>query len=196
MKSTVLLIAVSVLLSATCLLAQTRVPASLQKKFPSLKVEGKVGIKRDAVDGSFYMQTMTITPAIMVDSAPTQAVSAMEATMIVIAMDTRAKYTERRDVYLVHAAETVPVAGADRGSKREVTFKPSKTRYDSYRDSSNVGGAVYKWYIFGVRDAETKQLLHFAPNCTTLEKHVNAKPDSRDAFLKLSTGSMFDTNFK
>lgn len=186
----------ALLFSAGLATGQTRVPAALQKKFPSLKLQAKVATKRDNVQGSFYVQTMTISPSTVVEGASTQPIGAMEATMIIIAMDTKAKYVDRREVYGVYAAETIQIPAADRGEKREFDFKPSKTKYDAYRDTSNVGGAVYKWYIFGVRDAETKQLLHFETNCPALEKHTNAKPDSRDAFLKLATNAQFDTNFK
>lgn len=176
--------------------AQTRLSPDLQKKFPGLRLQAKVATKRDNVDGSFYMQTMTISPSVVVEGAATQPQPAMEATMIIIAMDTRAKYTERREQYMVHAAQSIPIPAVDKANKREFDFKSSKTRFDSYRDSSNVGGAVYKWYIFGVRDAESKQLLHFETNCTDLAKHVASKPDNRDKYLSLSQGTLFEMIFK
>ncbi|HSI62931.1 MAG TPA: hypothetical protein VLE43_07420 [Candidatus Saccharimonadia bacterium] len=185
-----------VVLSTGAATADTRVPAALQKKFPGLKVQAKVATKRDQVQGSFYMQSMTISPSVIVEGAATQPQAAMEATMLIIAMDTRAKYTERREVYGVHAAETVQIPAVDKATKREVEFKSSKTKFDAYKDASNVGGAVYKWYIFGIVDAESKQLLHFETNCPALEKYTAASPDARDKFLKLQTGALFDTVFK
>ncbi|RBP42385.1 hypothetical protein DES53_10691 [Roseimicrobium gellanilyticum] len=192
---------VSLFLMAALLLtgaasAQTNVPAALQKKFPSLRVQPKVATKRDPVQGSFYMQKMTITPSVIVEGAATQPQGAMEATMLIIAMDTGAKYRERREIYKVHAAETIQIAAVDKAIKRELEFRPSKTQFDSYRDTSNVGGAVYKWYVFGLRDAETKQLLHFETNCVPLQKHTASNPDGRSKFLALATGSLFDTEFK
>ncbi len=189
---TILLLGVS----SGFLAAQTKVPPALQKKFPGLKVQAKVATKRDNVQGTSYMQTMTISPSVVVEGAPTQPQAAMEATMIIITMDTRAKYTERRDEFSVFAAETLPVPAVDRATKREMDFKPSKTRYDAYRDATNVGGAVYKWYIFGVRDTETKEVLHFETNCTDLAKHVAAKPENRAKYLELAKGTLFDTMFK
>jgi hypothetical protein len=176
--------------------AQTSVPASLQQKFPGLRVQAKVGTKRDTVKGSFYQQTMYISPSVVVEGAPTQAQGAMEATMIVIAMDTEAKYKERREVYKVLSSETLPIPAVDKATKREFEFKSSKTKFDAYKDASNVGGLVYKWFIFGLRDAETKQLLHFETNCPTLEKFASSNPDARDKSLGYSAGAQFDTNFK
>src|SRR5688572_27528104 len=116
-RPSLLLLASLLIVSAAT--ADTRVPASLQKKFPGLRVQAKVATKRDQVQGSWYMQSMTISPSVVVEGAPTQPQGAMEATMLIIAMDTRAKYTERREVYGVHAAETVPVPAVDKATKRE-----------------------------------------------------------------------------
>jgi hypothetical protein len=176
--------------------AQTSVPASLQKKFPGLRIQAKVATKRDQVQGSGYMQTMHISPSVVVEGATTQPQGAMEATMLIIAMDTRAKYTERREVYGVHAAETVQIPAVDKATKREFDFKTSKTKFDAYKDTTNIGGAVYKWYIFGLRDAESKQILHFETNCPALEKYTKASPDARDKFLALKSGAPFETVFK
>lgn len=176
--------------------AQTNVPASLQQKFPALRVQAKVGTKRDTVKGSFYEQTMHISPSVVVEGAATQAQGAMEASMIVIAMDTEAKYKERREVYRVLSSETLPIPAVDKATKREFEFKPSRTKFDAYKDASNVGGFVYKWYIFGLRDAETRQLLHFETNCPALEKFVSSNPDYRDKSLGLQAKAQFDTNFK
>lgn len=176
--------------------AQTSVPASLQQKFPALRVQAKVGTKRDNVKGSYYQQTMDISPSLVVEGAPTQPQGAMEATMIVIAMDTEAKYRDRREVYKVLSSETLPIPAVDKATKRGFEFKPSKTKFDAYKDASNIGGLVYKWYIFGLRDAETKQLLHFETNCAALDKFVSSNPDARDKSLGYSAGAQFDTNFK
>lgn len=174
--------------------AQTSVPAPLQKKFPGLRVQAKVGTKRDA-KGSVY-EVMTISPSALVEGASTQPQAAMDVTAIIIAMDTKAKYVDRREVYQVQSAETVNLAAATSGAKRNVEFTPTKTTYDAYRDSSNWGGAVYKWYIIGVKDAETKQILHFETNCTPLEKYIKGSPDAREKYLSLRAGMPFDLLFK
>ncbi|QIF00387.1 hypothetical protein [Roseimicrobium sp. ORNL1] len=195
-RLSVLLMATAALLLTGVASAQTSVPASLQQKFPALRVQPKVGTKRDTVKGSYYEQTMHISPSVVVEGAATQAQGAMEATMIVIAMDTEAKYKERREVYKVLSSETLPIPAVDKATKREFEFKPSKTRFDAYKDASNVGGLVYKWYIFGLRDADTKQLLHFETNCPALEKFASSNPETRDKSLGYKGGAQFDTNFK
>ncbi|OAI58129.1 hypothetical protein AYO49_01345 [Verrucomicrobiaceae bacterium SCGC AG-212-N21] len=180
----------------TAAYSQTVVPPALKDKYPQLRVTPKVATKRDEQRGTGYMEQMTINPTVTVESLATSKIADASATMIIITMDTREKYVSRREVFNVHTAETIPVPAADRGGKREFEFKSSKVRYDAYRDASNVGGAIYKWYIFGLRDAATKQLLHFETNNTQLTKHVTANPGDRDKFLSLAVKSEFSENFK
>jgi hypothetical protein len=177
-------------------LSQTAAPTALKDKFPQLRVQAKVGTKRDQVSGSSYQQTMSISPEAVIEAAVTKPMPAAEAVMIIIVMDTRAKYVQKRDVYKVLTAETMPVPAAPSGARRTFEFRPSKTTFDTYRDTSNIGGEVYKWFIFGLRDAENKQLVYFETNCPALDKHTKAKPETRDQFLKLSTGAELDLLFK
>jgi hypothetical protein len=180
----------------TAAYSQTVVPPALKDKFPQLRVTPKVPTKRDEQRGTGYMEQMTISPNVTVESSPTAKVADATATMIIITMDTKEKYVSRREVFNVHAAETISIPAVDRGGKREFEFKPTKVRYDAYRDATNIGGAIYKWYIFGLRDAATKQILHFETNNTQLTKHVAANPGDRDRFLSLAVRSEFSENFK
>ena len=180
----------------TAAYGQTVVPPALKDQFPQLKVTPKVPTKRDEQRGTGYMEQMTISPQVTIESSPTSKIAAATATMIIITMDTRAKYADRREEFSVHAGETISIPAADRGGKREFAFKPSKVRYDAYRDASNVGGAVYKWFIFGLRDEATKQVLHFETNNTKLARHVASHPDQRDKFLSLAVEGEFSESFK
>lgn len=173
-----------------------RVPPELKAKFPDLTIDPKVATKRDQdLKKSSYMQTMTITPQLNVNSAALLKMEALKATMIVIAMDTRAKYVDRKESYKVLSAETIVIPAVERGSRRFFEFGSSKTTFDSWRDSSNLGGMVYKWYLFGLHEAETGKLMYFETNCPSLTKHLNTKPDEKDKFLALKLGAAFPSKF-
>ena len=161
-----------------------------------LKVQPKVGTKRDQQASSSYMQTMRISPEVLIEGPTTQPLPALEATMIIVTMDTRAKYTERREKYDVHSAETITVPKVDTGARRTVVFKDQMTSFDAWRDNSNVGGAVYKYFVFGLRDTMTQKLVYFETNQPALDRLVKTKPEKRDEMLKLKSGSEFPKDFK
>ncbi|CAN5795450.1 hypothetical protein BH11VER1_BH11VER1_33740 [soil metagenome] len=183
-------------LTVASLNAQTAVPATLKDKFPQLKVQPMVPTKRDQEKRSYYRQTMTINPQVLIESAITQPVAAAQATMLTVTMDTREKYVNRREKFNILSTEALPIPAADKGTKRTFEFKPSSVTFDAYRDTTNVGGAVYKWYIFALRDEATKQILHFETNCPTLAKYLAAHPDQRDKYLNLSAGAEFLEEYK
>ncbi len=182
-------------LTITTLNAQTVVPPALKEKFPQLKVQPMVPTKRDQEKKSYYRQTMTINPQVVIESAITQPVAATQATMLTITMDTREKYVNRKEKYNILSSETLPIPAADKGTKRIIEFKPSSVSFDAYRDSSNVGGAIYKWFIFALRDEATKQLLYFETNCPSLVKHLAAHPDQREKYLSLPVSGEFSEEY-
>jgi hypothetical protein len=187
-----------VLLAATVTAAnaQTMVPPLLKDLFPQLKVTPKVPTKREEQRGKEYMETMIISPQVMVESSSAAKIAPATATMIIITMDTKAKYVDHREVFKVHSLESMSIPGADRGGRREFDFKPVKVSYDEYRDATNSGGQVYKWFIFGLRDEGTKQILHFETNNTALTKFISTHPDQRDKYLSLKAGVPFTETFK
>jgi hypothetical protein len=187
-----------VLLAATGTFAnaQTVVPPLLKDVFPQLKVTPKVPTKREEQRGKEYIETMIISPQVMVESSSAAKIASASATMIIITMDTKTKYVERREEYKVHSVETIAIPAADRGGRREFDFTPLKVSYDEYRDATNTGGQVYKWFIFGLRDESTKQLLHFETNNTQLAKHIAAHPDQREKYLGCKKGTTFVNTFK
>jgi hypothetical protein len=165
-------------------------------KLPPLKIQTKVGTKRNQQANSFYMQTMTISPQVVVEGAATQPLPALEATMIIITMDTEAKYRQRREKYDVHTNETITLPAVERGTRRDFEFKTSQVAFDAWRDKTNVGGAVYKYFIFGLRDPASKELVFFETNQPDLDKLVRSKPEKRDEYLKLVKGASFPTDVK
>lgn len=179
-------------LTSACF-AQAPAPA----KFPALNVQVAVGTQQRAEKGSFYRKTMNIEPKVTIEG-PSRLVGvpAVEATMLIITMDTRAKYKENNEVFLVHATETIPIPAATTGERRQFEFSPSSVTFDAYRDNSNVGGEVYKYYVFGLRDAATKQLVDFKTNNPPLLTYIKAHPEKRDELLGFAKGSKFPTVFK
>lgn len=197
MKTPLTLLAVCSLAAiwATPAFAQATGGGLAPPKLPSLKVQPKVATKRDQQANSSYMQTMTISPEVVIEGASTQPLPALEATMLIVTMDTGAKYTQRLEKYDVHATETITIPAVDKGARRTIEFKDSRTSFDAWRDKTNVGGAVYKYFVFGLRDPASKMILHFETNNPQLDRMVKLKPEKREEILKMPKGSEFPKDF-
>jgi hypothetical protein len=186
---------VALLLVASPILAQTvTTPAG---DVPSLRIQASVGTSRRAVEGSTYRKTMALRPKLIIEHATSrmQGVPALEATMVVVSMETRAKYVQRQNVYKVASAETLQIPAAAGGERREVNFQEKSLVYDADRDSTNVGGEVYKFFICGVRDPATRQLIYFNTSDAKLESICRANPAKREELLKMRAGATFPTDF-
>jgi hypothetical protein len=169
--------------------------AELAKKYPSLRIETKVGSRRRQLPGSSYMKRMTVTPSVLFESSATHPISSASATFLLITMNTREKYTRGDELLTVATNETIQIPAAAKGSRRSFEFASLETTFDSERDSTNVGGTVYKYYIAAVF-ADDRQFLHFETNCTTLAKHLEAHPELRTKFLSLKPNETFRTRFQ
>jgi hypothetical protein len=184
------------LIAASCGFAQSPItPAA--GKFPALMVQVTVGTQQRPEKGSFYRKTMTVSPKVTIDGPSRMLpIPAMEATMVIVTMDTRAKYVGNDESYKVHSTETIPIPAAQTGDRRPFSFMESSMTYDSYRDNSNAGGEVYKYYVFGLRDPATKTLVDFKTNNPPLATFIKAHPEKRDELLGLSKGAKFPAVFK
>ncbi|WP_395734186.1 hypothetical protein [Prosthecobacter sp.] len=167
----------------------------MEKKYPSLHIQAKVGKRNTPVPGSSYMMTMTMTPEIIIESAKTQPMASASATFLLITSDTSAKYRRGEEELIIATTETQGIPAVAKGSRRSIEFKALSTRYDSDRDSSNIGGQEYKYYIMAVF-ADDNQFLHFETNCPELSRHLQAHPDLRVKFLGMKPRETFKTNFK
>lgn len=167
----------------------------LGKKYPSLHIQAKVGKRNSPVAGSSYMMTMTMTPEVVVESARTQPMASASATFLLVTMETSAKYRRGEEELIIATSETKGIPAVAKGSRRNIEFSPLSSRYDSDRDSSNIGGQEYKYYIMAVF-ADDNQFLHFETNCPELSRHLQAHPDLRVKFLGMKPGEKFKTNFK
>ncbi len=165
-------------------------------KFPALSVQVSVGTQQRPEARSSYRKTMTIAPKLVIQGvARLTPIPAAEAEMMIITMDTRAKYKAKIEVYQVHETETMPIPAAANGERRQFSFTESSVTYDSYRDNSNVGGEIYKYYVFALRDPETKAVLDFKTNHPGLAALVKSQPAKRDEVLGLAKGKPFPSDF-
>lgn len=184
------------LMLGACALAQSQtVPAT--GKFPALNIQVTVGTAQRNEKNSFYRKTMTISPKATVEgSSRMLPIPAAEATVLIITMDTRAKYTKGEESYKVYAKQTLPVPAVQTGEKRTFTYDESTMTFDAYRDSTNVGGDVYKYYVFGLVDPATKTVVDFRTNNAQLQTYIKAHPEKREELLGLAKNARFPADFK
>jgi len=121
---------------------------------------------------------------------------AAEAQMMIITLETRAKFVEHKDSFKVLTTETLPVPAVTTGARRQFAFADSDVTYDGYRDNTNVGGQMYKYYVFALRDAASKAIVDFQTNCLQLQNYAKAHPEKREEVLKLGVGAKFPNEFK
>ncbi len=165
--------------------------------FPPIKVQASVATAARPFGNSFYRKEMEMKPRAIIEGASRlEPMPEGDATMMVITMDTRAKYAGGRESYSVHSTETLNVPAVPTGERRQFDFAPSSVIYDAYRDKSNVGGFVYKYFIFGLRDKESKILVDFQTNHPQLATLCKANPAKREEFLGLGEGKPFPTDVK
>ena len=165
--------------------------------FPPLHAQVAVGTKSHPTAGSSYKKDMDINPQLKLSAVSAlDAVPAIEATMVVICQDTKAKFVQHVDRYVVHATETKTVPAAADGKVRDIDFDPSKVSFDAWRDASNVGGFTYKYYLFALRDPETKKLIDFQTNHPQLPAYLAAHPEKKEELLNLGKGAEFPVGFR
>jgi hypothetical protein len=188
------LFALLLLLGSTAL-AQVPLPAT--GKFPSLMVQVTVGTPERAGTKDFYHKNMHIQPRASIQGASSMLpIPAAEIEMLIVTMDTRAKFVDHKDSFKILSTETLPVPAVPTGVRRQFNFADSDITYDGYRDNTNAGGDLYKYYVFALRDPETKAIIDFQTNCLQLLNFSKAHPEKREAVLKLAKGDKFPNEFK
>ena len=165
--------------------------------FPPLKAAVIVGTKSRPNAQIYYKKDMTISPQLKLSAVSVMdPIPALDAIMVIIAQDTKAKFVNKTERYVVHATETKPVVAAVDGKVRAVDFEESSLSFDAWRDASNVGGFVYKYYLFALRDPDTKKLLDFQTNHPQLPAYLAKNPGKRDELIGLGKGAQFPADFK
>ena len=187
-------------LASISLVAQTPQPTkeeqlAIAKKYPGLHVQASVGTRTRAVPGSSYMKTMTISPAVVIESAQTQPMAAASITCLLITMDTGEKYARGEQTCKIATTETIGIPAVTKGSRRKFEFAPLQTRFDSDRDKSNVGGDGYKYFLLAVLSDDQK-FLYFETSCPGLDKYLQAHPEERAKYVGLKPGVTFSSNFQ
>jgi hypothetical protein len=164
----------------------------LLQVFPPVQIQVVVGFKRVQSNDVWYEKNMTLQSGFTMEGVRrTTSVPAARATIVVITQDTREKYVKGKEELTVYSTETLDIPAAKDGERRSISFAPVKMRFDAWRDDTNAGGNEYKYYIFGLNDAATGQLIHFKTNCPEVETYAAQHPDSRLALLALKKGSPF-----
>ena len=188
---------ISVLLFVLTASASAQITTSKIGDFPPLRVQALVGTREHATGHTGYHKEMQITPKLIVEGTSTMApIPAAEATMVVISMDTRAKYVEHKEICKVMSVETLQLPAVGMGGRREFNFAETSLKFDGDRDTSNVGGEVYKTFICGIRDPTTRSLIYFYSPDFQLANYCKAHPEKRDEFLSMSKGSNFPNDLK
>jgi len=185
------------LLLIACARAQTPTAPSPAKSSP-FNVDVVVSTSQRRVTPTSYRKTMEITTKVTITGKNRAApLPAAEAILMLITMDTRAKYAGRAEEYKVNEVETLPIAAAPSGAPQTLPFTGSEVTFDSYRDSSNVGGEVYKYYVLAIRDPEAGDaVMNFETNHTQLAAFIKAHPEKCEEILKIRKGAKFPTQFK
>ena len=182
------------LLAAVSSLAQTTTTAGA--RYPALRVQPSVGTQQRRM-GDSYRKTMNIHPKLTVEGLSSmKPIPEAESIMIVLTMDTRAKYTDKKEVYIANAVHTIPLPAVPGGARREFNFPESTVSFDSYRDTSNIGGEVYKYFVCGIRDPQTKEIVFFETNYPELASLCAAHPEKRQEFLNLKQGAKLPSPLK
>jgi len=179
------------------LTALAQVPLPATGTFPSIRVQVTVGTQERASGKDFYHKNMHIQPRAVIEGASTMVpIPAAEMQMLIITMDTRAKFAQHQDSFKVLSTETLPVPAVPTGARREFAFADSNVTYDGYRDNTNAGGEMYKYYVFALRDAGSKAIIDFQTNCLQLLNLSKTQPAKRDEVPRMDKGAKFPTEFK
>lgn len=165
---------------------------NVYRSFPPFSMQVKIGYKRRNDDDTWYKKKVWVTPSFSIEgTSKLSGLPGAEASIILISRDTREKYVNHVDKFTVAAAQTIPIPATGSGDRREFTFQTLALSLDTAQDSSNVGGEEYKYYIFGLRDAETHQLIAFETDCAQLAANVTKAPEMREKMLALHLGDAF-----
>lgn len=165
--------------------------------YPAMNIQVQVATKRRPQSGSWYMKTMSIEPKVVITGVSSmEPIPAAEAVMLIVVMDTRAKYTNGREKYSVKSTEKLPIPAALNGARRQFDFKSSEVAYDSYRDNTNIGGFVYKFFVFALREPETGRIVNFQTNNARLQGAGQTNPDIFTQILGLSQSADFPAQFE
>ncbi|MGH8046052.1 MAG: hypothetical protein ACREKL_02290 [Chthoniobacterales bacterium] len=164
--------------------------------FPAVSVQVKIAYQRRNNAATWYKKDVKLIPSMVIEGIrKMENIPAAEATLVVITHDTQEKYVNHNDKMQVYASETIEVPASAKGDRRELTFKTVEMTFDTARDTSNVGGNEYRYYIFSLRDPATRQLISFQTSSAKVQSYVAKHPEARDALLAAKQNSAFTEDF-
>lgn len=164
-------------------------------RFPKLDVQIKVVNQRRNHDSVWYKKTSRLSSSVVITGVNQMTtIPAAEAAIVILTQDTKEKYVKNKEVLKVALVDRIQIPAAGTGQRRELSFESIDLTFDSARDSTNVGGQEYKYYIFGLIDPETRQFLHFETNDPRIQKRVEADPALRENLLAQKKGAPFSQN--
>ncbi len=169
---------------------------NVYRSCPPLIVQVKVAKQQRNADGSWYQKNVKVNSSVIVEGVNKLiGLPALEATIVIVTQDTRQKYVKHVEKLTVEMVDTIPIPIANVGTRRELDFKTVELTLDSARDATNLGGREYKYFVFGLRDTETKQFLDFQTNCPPLQAYITAHPEARETLLSARRNASFSTDF-
>ncbi len=169
---------------------------NVYRTFPDIRVQVKVAYQRRNTEGSSYRKDMKLNPSVVIEGIRKMiALPEAEATLVLITHDTREKYVKHVEKMKIYATETISIPATGTGDRREFDFTPVGTTFDSARDFTNVGGSEYKYFIFGLLDPATKQIIDFESNSPQVMNYVAKHPEARQTFLLARKGAPFSEDF-
>lgn len=171
-------------------------PTPAAGKVPSLRVQPTVGTHQRTINAAASRKSMEITPKLTIEgTSGLLPVPHLEATMLIVTMETHARYTQGQTLYTINSKDTADIPAAD-GGRRQFDFPTSTVEFDANRDSSNSGGLVYKYFIFALRDPEAGTIVDFQTNFPALAALCRDHPERRAEFLDLAQGAKVPADVK
>jgi hypothetical protein len=169
---------------------------NVYQSFPPFKVQVKVAYQHRNSNDSWYEKDVKITPSIVIEGEKKmKGLPAAEASLVIVTHDTRQKYVFHVEKMQICSTETISLPEAATGDRREFPFQAISVTFDTARDSSNVGGDEYKYFIFGLRDAATRQIVDFQSNSPQVMSYVEKHPEARETLLAARKGAPFTDDF-
>jgi len=169
----------------------------LLEVFPPVRINAMAGTSKRQGAGASYTKDQTIKPFFSIEGQNISLpIPAAQATMLVVVQDTYAKEVQRQNTYKVQSIETMLIPAVAAGTKRTFDFRESTVTFDADHDTSNVGGFIYKWYIFVLKDKEHDAVVEIQTNNARLKSAMATDASIAVDLMKLKEGSSFPTKFE
>ncbi|HVE17129.1 MAG TPA: hypothetical protein VNB29_10360 [Chthoniobacterales bacterium] len=169
---------------------------NVYQSFPAFTVQVKVAYQHRNSGDVWYEKDVKITPSIVIEGGKKmKGLPAAEACLVIVTHDTRQKYVFHVEKMKICSTETISIPGAEKGDRREFPFQAIPVTFDTARDTSNVGGDEYKYFIFALRDAATRQIVDFQSNSPQVMSYVARHPEARETLLAARKGEPFTDDF-